>query len=61
MKNKIFLAVMVIVLTITLLAACGKKEGDQDNGAEAIPQPLLKNYPQKTVFRQAELLKAALQ
>ena len=32
MKKKIFLAVMVIVLTITLLAACGKKEGDQDNG-----------------------------
>ena len=32
MKNKIFLAVMVIVLTITLLAACGKKGGGQDNG-----------------------------
>ena len=32
MKNKIFLAVMVIVLTITLLAACGKKGGVQDSG-----------------------------
>ena len=32
MKRKIFIAVMMIVLTITLFAACGEKEGGQDNG-----------------------------
>lgn len=32
MKRKIFIAVMMIVLTITLFAACGEKEGSQDNG-----------------------------
>ena len=35
MKKKIFLAVMLMVLTITLLAACGKKEGNGGGGNTA--------------------------
>lgn len=61
MKRKIFIAVMMIVLTITLFAACGEKEGGQDNGGGDNTVTTAKNYSQIPAFLQAELLKAALQ